>query len=119
MPPQELGLFLFSGCNICVALNKEKDFASIRHLVTMRTIRTMNTTAGFFINRGAQNLRRIKQRKGNCLIQSSSDDEDDKDDDLITPIAIKISVLKCNHPKQVHPLKPVCRFVSFFFRPQV
>ena len=32
-----------------------------------------------------QNLRRIKQRKGLCFIQASSDDKDDKDDDLITP----------------------------------
>ena len=116
MPPQELGLFLFSGCNICVALNKEKDFASIRHLVTMRTIRTMNTTAGFFINRGAQNLRRIKQRIVHCYILAMSNDVDDQDDDLITPMNFKIFVLKCNHPKQVHPLKPVCRFVSFFER---
>ena len=27
-----------------------------------------------------QNLRRIKQRKGLCFIQASSDDEDDQDD---------------------------------------
>ena len=32
----------------------------------------------------AQNLRRIKQRKGGCFIQASSDDEDDQVDDLIT-----------------------------------
>ena len=66
--------------------------------------------------RNAQNLRRIKQRKGLCFIQVVSDDEDDQDENRIAPIAIKISVLKCNHPKQVHLLKPVCRFVSLFQR---
>ena len=38
-----------------------------------------------FSGRNAQNLRRIKQRKGHCFIQALSDDEDDNDDDLITP----------------------------------
>ena len=67
-----------------------------------------------FTDRNAQNLRRIKQRKGLCFIQVVSDDEDDQDENRIAPIAIKISVLKCNHPKQVHLLKPVCQFVSLF-----
>ena len=49
--------------------------------MTMRTIRTMITTAGFPHDRNAQNLRRIKQRKGLCFILASSDDKDDKDDD--------------------------------------
>ena len=57
--------------------------------------------------RNAQNLRRIKQRKGHCFIQESSDDKDDQDDDLIASIAIKISDLKCNCPKQAPLLKPV------------
>ena len=39
--PQMLGLFLFWGYKICVALNKEKDFASFRNLVPIRTIRTI------------------------------------------------------------------------------
>ena len=51
--------------------------------------------SGFFClnfpNRNAQNLRRIKQRKGSCFIQASNDDRDDKDDDLIAPIAFQIS----------------------------
>ena len=47
----------------------------------MRTIRTMITTAGFPHDRNAQNLRRIKQRKGRCFILASSDDVDDQDDD--------------------------------------
>ena len=38
-----------------------------------------------FPNCNAQNLRRIKQRKGHCFIQALSDDENDKDDDFITP----------------------------------
>ena len=67
-----------------------------------------------FTDRNAQNLRRINQRKGLCFIQVVSDDEDDQDENRIAPIAIKISLLKCNHPKQVHLLKPVCRFVSLF-----
>ena len=33
-----------------------------------------------FRDRDAQNLHRIKQRKGHCFIQASSADEDDKDD---------------------------------------
>ena len=69
-----------------------------------------------FPNRNAQNLHRIKQRKGHCFIQESSDDKDDQDDDLIASIAIKISDLKCNCPKQAPLLKPVCRFVSLFQR---
>ena len=59
----------------------------------------------------------LNKEKGDCLIRAPSadqDDQDDQDDDLIASIAIKISVLKCNHPKQVHLLKPVCRFVSIF-----
>ena len=39
----------------------------------------------------AQNLRRIKQRKGHCFIRTSSDDEDDKDDgemSLTSPISL-------------------------------
>ena len=43
----------------------------------------------FFFN--AQNLRRIKQRKGHCFIRTSSDDEDDKDDgemSLTSPISL-------------------------------
>ena len=67
-----------------------------------------------FPNCNAQNLRRIKQRKGHCFIQESSDDKDDQDDDLIASIAIKISDLKCNCPKQAPLLKPVWRFVSLF-----
>ena len=63
----------------------------------MRTIRTMITTAGFPHDRNAQNLRRIKQRKGRCFFQASSDDEDDKDDDLIEPYTFHDSVPKCNH----------------------
>ena len=61
-------------------------------------------------------MHRIKQRKGHCFFQDFSDDVDDQDDDLIAPIAFKISVLKCNHPKQAHLLKPVRRFVRFFQR---
>ena len=41
--------------------------------------------SGIFPNRDVQNLRRIKQRKGLCFVQTSNDDRDDKDDDLITP----------------------------------
>ena len=41
----------------------------------------MITTAGFPHDRNAQNLRRIKQRKGLCFILASSDDGDDQDDD--------------------------------------
>ena len=69
-----------------------------------------------FTDRNAQNLRRIKQRKGLCFVQTSNDDRDDKDDDLIAPIAFDIAVPKCNQQKQVHLLKPVCRFVSLFQR---
>ena len=58
----------------------------------------------------------LNKEKGDCLIQAPSADQDDQDDDLIAPIAIKISVLKCNCPKQVPLLKPVCRFVSLFRR---
>ena len=125
---------------ICVALIKEKCFASFRHRVTMMTIWTIRTMIWLHpihckisvpkynclritpcwslcadlcdslrevgkvpasglqgLNRGfrreffskyatppyAQKLRCIKQRKGLCFIQASSDDEDDKDDDMI------------------------------------
>ena len=47
--------------------------------------------SGIFPNRDVQNLRRIKQRKGLCFVQTSNDDRDDKDDDLIAPIAFQIS----------------------------
>ena len=45
--------------------------------------------SGSFPDRDAQNLRRIKQRKGHCFIQASSDDEDDKDDDFIPPYTLQ------------------------------
>ena len=44
----------------------------------------------------AQKLRRIKQRKGLCFIQASSDDEDDQDDGkmfLTSPISLWIIIL--------------------------
>ena len=41
------GFPLISMLKICIALTKEKGFASFRHQVTMWTIRTMNTTVGF------------------------------------------------------------------------
>ena len=34
---------------ICTTLIKEKDTTSFRHKVPIRTIRTMNTTAGFLL----------------------------------------------------------------------
>ena len=40
------GIFHDRMHKICVALNKEKGFASFWHPVTIRTIRTMITTAG-------------------------------------------------------------------------
>ena len=45
----------------------------------------MNTTAGLS-NQNAENLRRIKQRKGHCLFQALSDDEDDKVDEYDSEI---------------------------------
>ena len=104
----------------CVALNKEKDVGLIQASSADKDDKDDEYDRGFFClsfpNRNAQNLRCIKQRKGLCFIQPSSDDEDDQDENRIAPIAIKISVLKCNHPKQVHLLQPVCRFVSLFRR---
>ena len=41
------GFPLISMLKNCIALIKEKGFASFRHPVTIRTIRTMNTTGGF------------------------------------------------------------------------
>ena len=99
---------------ICVALNKEKDVGLIQASSDDEDDQDDEYDSKFSHYRNAQNLRRIKQRKGLCFIQVVSDDEDDQDENRIAPIAIKISVLKCNHPKQVHLLKPVCRFVSIF-----
>ena len=102
----------------CVALNKEKDVGLIQASSADEDDKDDEYDSGFFYLsfpiRNAQNLRRIKQRKDLFFIQLSSDDEDDQDDDLITPIAFDIAVPKCNHPKQVHLLQPVCRFVSLF-----
>ena len=72
--------------------------------------------SGIIFDRDVQNLRRIKQRKGLCFVQTSNDDRNDQDDDFIAPIAFDIAVSKCNHAKQVHLLQPVCRFVSLFRR---
>ena len=48
-----------------------------------------------FTDWNAQNLRRIKQRKGGCFIQVSSDDEDDKDDDYDSGISPDLNVQNC------------------------
>ena len=47
--PQMVGLFLFCGYKICTTLIKEKGVASLRHRVTIRTIRTMITIAEFSV----------------------------------------------------------------------
>ena len=112
------GFSLIGMLRIYVALIKEKNIASIKNPVPMRTIRTMNMTAFFIHDRDEQNLCRIKQRKGHCFFQISSDDVDDKDDDLITPYTFQDFHSKCNHQKQTPLLKPVCRFVRFFQRNQ-
>ena len=52
---------------------------------------------GLFVILRAQNLSRIKQRKGLVCIQAYSDDVDDQDDDLIAPYTFHDSVPKCNH----------------------
>ena len=74
----------------CVALNKEKDVGLIQASSADEDDKDDEYDSGFFYlsfpSRDAQNLRRIKQRKGHCYIQASSADVDDKDDDLITPI---------------------------------
>ena len=41
--------FYFVGTKICTTLNKEKGIAQLRHRVTMKTMRSMNTTAGFLL----------------------------------------------------------------------
>ena len=54
----------------------------------------------FFCDRDAQKLRRIKQRKGGCFFQVSSDDEDDRDDDYDSGISPDLNVQKLRHNKQ-------------------
>ena len=50
----------------------------------------MITIAEFFSDRNAQNLRRIKQRKGLCFIQESGGDVDDQGDNWITPYTFQV-----------------------------
>ena len=64
----------------------------------------------------AQKLRRLKQRKGHCSIRAVSDDEDDKDDDLITPKTFILLSPKYNQHSRTPLLKPVFRFVRFFWK---
>ena len=98
---------LIGTLKICVALNKEKCIASFRPPVPMRTIRTMITTASFFLDRNAQILYRIKQRKGLCFIQESGDDDDDQDDDMITPKTFILLSPKYNQNSRMPLLKPM------------
>ena len=54
---------------ICVALNKEKGVGLIQASSADEDGQDDDYDIGFFLDRDAQNLRRIKQRKGLCFIQ--------------------------------------------------
>ena len=60
----------------------------------------MKPTAFFFCDRDAQNLRRIKQRKGRCIIQAMSDDEDDKNDEYDSGNFHDLNAQNLHHIKQ-------------------
>ena len=61
-----------------MAMSTERPYREVKQKI----IGGAQTMVGrIFRDRDAQNLRRIKQRKGHCFIQASSDDEDDKDDE--------------------------------------
>ena len=66
----------------------------------MRTIRTMNTMAGFSVIGMLKNCVALNKEKGHCFIQVSSDDEDDKDDDYDSGISPDLNVQKLRHIKQ-------------------
>ena len=77
------GLFLIGMFKICIALVKSKRVALFWHGVTMRTIRTTNTTQGFrpeFPNRMHKICTTLNKEKQHRFIQANSDDEDDEDD---------------------------------------
>ena len=76
----------------------------------------MNMTVGFFClyfpNRNAQNLRRIKQRKGFCFFQASSDNKNDQDDGRITPYTFQDFRTEVQLPQQNTPVEacvPICK----------
>ena len=81
----------------CVALNKEKDVGLIQASSADEDDKDDEYDSRISPNFTAQNLRRIKQRKGLCFIQALSNDVDDQDDDLIAPYTFHDSVPKCNH----------------------
>ena len=73
-------------------------------------------TVGFFClyfpNRNAQNLRRIKQRKGFCFFQASSDNKNDQDDGRITPYTFQDFRTEVQLPQQNTPVEacvPICK----------
>ena len=83
-----LGLFLFWGYKICTTLIKEKNITTLSDGDDKDDQDDEYDSRSFplsFPNSNAQNLRRIKQRKGLCFVQASSDDRDDQDDDFVTP----------------------------------
>ena len=86
--------FYFWGYKICTTLIKEKDIASFRHRMPMRTIRTMNTTAVFSMIGMLKKCTALIKEKEHGFIQAISDDEDDADDEYDSGVFPECGMLK-------------------------
>ena len=95
--------------------NQRKNVTSLRRRVTMKTMRSMNTTAGFLLIGMLKIYVALNKEKGSASFRHPVTIRTIRTMVGLPPIPFKISVRKCNYHSRTPPVEacvPICAILS-------